>query len=76
MYRRRRDPLRIKLDSLRLSIVPDERYTGNGGRVPNVNTKAEHYVFIVASFCMFTFFFAIKWLFLDLVKAGYSLAFE
>nr|UPX89135.1 NADH dehydrogenase subunit 5 [Bankia sp. TBF03] len=25
---------------------------------------------------MFTFFFTIKWLFLDLVKAGYSLAFE
>jgi len=51
-------------------------FFAKGGRTPSPREGGEYRVFLVAAFSMFTFFFLIKWLFLDIVKAGYSLAFE
>lgn len=47
-----------------------------GGRIPSPTEEGEYMVFLVAAFCIFTFFFIIKYLFLGLVRAGYVLAFE
>lgn len=62
--RRRAEKLKRKVQKLKIH------------RIPNYYTGMEHYVFLVAAFAIFFFFFLIKWLFYPLAKAGQCLAFE